>query len=108
MKEIFSQLENCLQTQFVYRSEIQEIVDHLAALEARIIAVEKDNCQPAKEIYSVKDLAELLSCDAATVRRTYIGEGRIKASMNNGAYEIGKEEYLRVEDTLFRLGRSYI
>lgn len=60
-------------------------------LEANLVTFEK-------ELYDVKDLAELLNCSTDNVRKKYIKTGKIEAFMPDGSkgYYIAREEFERV------------
>ena len=97
MKELFSQLSTQLDREFVKQSQFEVLNQRIEELEKSVSALREQEKPPARKIYYVADLAELMLIDANTVRRDYLTPGRISGSKNaSGSWEISRDEYERV------------
>ena len=90
-------------------------LERVESLEQRIHDLEEENLQLRRkvvefdrQVYAVKDLASLLHCDVATVRKNYIKTGKIDARKTTAGYEIAKDEYFRVAEIIRTRSKHYL
>jgi len=104
-------LERAIDTKLVGYVPIAAFND----LEGRLSRLEEENkrlkdgvVNYKREIFTIKELADILFIDPATVRKNYIATGKIQATKNGKQWEVGRIEYMRVMDVVKTRGLSYL
>lgn len=84
-------------------------------LAARLSRLEEENSRLRegvidfkKEVFTLKELADVLLLDPTTVRKNYIYTGRIRATKLGKQWEVRRDEYMRVLDVVSTRGKSYL
>lgn len=96
---IGSVLDNILDQEFnkcARRDELDALTNRLDQLEKNNKRLQNGIVEFERQIYYIKDLAELLGLESSTIRKNYIQTGKIKATKYARGWEISREEYLRV------------
>jgi len=91
--------------------QLSENNKQLGLVKAKLVALEAEMAKTRyfdREIYYIKDLAELLNCSLDHCRKKYIKTAKVKAHLVNNQYEIDAAEYLRVEKLVRQRGRHYL
>jgi excisionase family DNA binding protein len=83
-----------------WRLSTADLQKRVEELEANLVTFER-------EVYDVKDLAELLNCSTDHVRKEFIKTEKIKACKPKGSksYCIDKEEFKRVTEIVHKYGK---
>ena len=95
-------------TGYVPISDFKNLAARLSRLEEENSRLREGVVDFKKEVFSVKELADVLLLDPATVRKNYISTGKIAATKPGKHWEIRREEYMRVLDVVNTRGTSYL
>lgn len=95
-------------TGYVPISDFNKLTARLSRLEEENNRLKEGVVDFKKEVFTVKELADMLLLDPATVRKNYINTGKIAATKPGKHWEVRREEYLRVLDIVNTRGTSYL
>lgn len=89
-------------------SDQSQEINQLKQKIERIIAEYQQSEMYEKQIYTVKDLSELLGVSEDHARKGYIQKNKVKAEKKSAGYEIKREEYKRVQEIINTRGKHYL